>query len=243
MFIHYRTKGVILDKKDRGEADQLFTVYTKDFGKLEILGRAIRKINSKLRAGTAVFYLSDIEFIQGKAFKTLTDATLIEKFDNLKKDLRKLKTAHQISEVFNGLVKGQEKDDDLWKLLNETIAELNNVQPVISNLQLLFYYFLWNLVSILGYQPDFYYCSLCQKKLTPEKLYFNPKEGGIICNQCFRKFKDGKEISLNTIKILRILVKKDWKTLNRLKIQPEDLALLRIISNYFLSFLKKSVAE
>ncbi len=34
MAIHYRTQGFILEKINRGEADQLFTVYTKDFGKL-----------------------------------------------------------------------------------------------------------------------------------------------------------------------------------------------------------------
>ena len=76
MFLNYRTKGFIFKKEDRGEADQLFTIYTKDFGKLEILGKAIRKISSKLRSGAETFYLSEIEFIQGKTYKTLTDAIL-----------------------------------------------------------------------------------------------------------------------------------------------------------------------
>jgi len=39
MFTHYRTQGIFLKKEDRGEADQLFTIYTKDYGKLEILGK------------------------------------------------------------------------------------------------------------------------------------------------------------------------------------------------------------
>ena len=60
MFIHYRTNGVMIKKKDLGEADQLFTIYTKDFGKLEILGKAIRKISSKLRSGAELFYLFHI---------------------------------------------------------------------------------------------------------------------------------------------------------------------------------------
>jgi len=68
MFVHYRTQGLILKKEDQGEADLLFTIYTKDFGKLEILGRAIRKISSKLRSGAEIFYLSEVEFIQGKIY-------------------------------------------------------------------------------------------------------------------------------------------------------------------------------
>lgn len=81
MFVHHRTKAIVLKKVDRKEADQLFTLYTEDFGKLTVLGRAIRKISSKLRSGIEIFYLSEIEFIQGKAYKILTDAVLIEKFE------------------------------------------------------------------------------------------------------------------------------------------------------------------
>ena len=65
MFTHYRTKGIILQKTDRGETDRLFTFYTKDFGKLDLLARAERKITSKLRGGLELFYLSEVEFIQG----------------------------------------------------------------------------------------------------------------------------------------------------------------------------------
>ncbi len=111
MFTHYRTLGLILKKENRGEADQLFTIYTEDFGKLEILGRAIRKITSKLRANTDIFYLSEIEFIQGKAYKTLTDAFLIDKFDVLRKSLRRFKIAKSIVEILNDLVRGQERDE------------------------------------------------------------------------------------------------------------------------------------
>ena len=76
-----------MKKEDRGESDRFFTVYTKEFGKLDILGKSIRKISSKLRAGMGLFSLSEIEFIQGKALKTLTDAILNEEFRNLNKNL------------------------------------------------------------------------------------------------------------------------------------------------------------
>lgn len=241
MFIHYRTNGVMIKKKDLGEADQLFTIYTKDFGKLEILGKAIRKITSKLRSGADIFYLSDIEFIQGKTHKTLTDAVLIEKFENVRKDLGKLKITYKIADIFNGLVKGQEKDETLWNLLKETFQRLNTCSLSTVNCSLIYYYFLWNLVSLLGYAPDFYNCAICQKRLIPENLYFNPKEGGLICNLCFKKIKRGKKIDLDTIKILRILLKGDWQTLKRLKIAPDDLQELKIISNYFLFYIKKEV--
>jgi len=238
MAIHYRTQGIILKKADRGEANQLFTIYTKDFGKLDILGRAIRKIKSKLRTGAELFYFSELEFIQGKTYKTLTDAILIDKFRNLRKDLRKLKITYKISEVFNNLVSGQEPDKKIWQLLNEVLSKLNNCQIVkLSNCQLLYYFFLWNLFSILGYQPELYNCALCQKKMKPEKLFFNPKEGGVICFNCFIQLKSGKEITLETVKILRIILKKNWPILSKIKIEEDYLKFLNVISEIYYSYI------
>ena len=241
MFVHYRTQGLILKKEDRGEADQLFTIYTRDFGKLEILGKAIRKISSKLRSGIEIFYLSEIEFIQGKTHKTLTDAILVEKFRNLGKSLKRLAIAYKISEVLDNLVKGQEPDEKIWQLLNETFEKLDNPRILNTKCQILYYYFFWDLLSILGYQPELYQCALCQKKLGypqgPEKLYFSSKEGGIICQVCSQKIKTKKELTPEIIKILRIILKKDWGTLLKLKIEAKYLKELSFISQDYFSLV------
>jgi len=237
MFVHYRTTGLIFKKDDRGETNQLFTIYTKDFGKLEILGKAIRKISSKLRSGAELFYLSEIEFIQGKTQKTLTDTILINKFPSLRKDLKRLRIVYIISEVLNSLIKGPEADEKIWQLLNEAFQRLdtNNLKPITCNL--IYHYFLWNFLSILGYELQFYNCAVCQKKLLPEKLYFNPKEGGIICHGCFKKVKLGKEVNIETIKILRIILEKNWATLSKLKIEGKYLKSLELFSKDYLSFI------
>jgi DNA repair protein RecO (recombination protein O) len=240
MFTHYRTLGLILKKEDRGETDQLFTVYTKDFGKLEILGKAIRKISSKLRSGADIFYLSEVEFIQGKAYKTLTDAILIERFPNLRKDLKRLKIAFEISEIIDDLIRGEEKDEQIWQLLRKTLERLNNVYLSIKECWLIYYYFLWNFLSILGLRPQLNLCSICQKKLTPKNLYFNGKEGGLICSNCFEKIKDGKKINPDTVKILRLIFEKDFEFLKKLKIEKKLQKEIKEISESYLSFVRAS---
>jgi len=229
MAVHYRTQAFILEKTDLREADQVFTIYTKDFGKLKVLGKAIRKIKSKLRAGIDLFYLSEIEFIQGKNHKTLTDAITIEKFKNVKQDLEKLGIVSQIAENVGDLIKGEEKDEDIWNLLTEVFEKINSYS-------LVYHYFFWNLLSILGYQIDLYHCAICQKKLVPERFYFN-SEDGIICSECFEGAAD-KEIRPETIKILRLFLKKDWNILLRLKIQDFHKKELEAISLDFLESVR-----
>ena len=233
MAVHYRTQGFILKQDNLKEADQLFTIYTKDFGKLKILGRAIRKIKAKLRGNTQLFSFLELEFIQGKSYKTLTDAIVIDKFSEIHKDLEKLKIVHQISEVLDDLIKGQEPDEEIWCLLNETFNRLNDCK-----LKIIYYYFLWNLVSVLGYHPQLDNCALCGKKLEPEKLSFIPEQGGIICSNCLKDKKETINISPETIKVLRLILNKDWSIIRKLKRTNEsNLNNLENISDNFLNFI------
>ena len=237
MFTHYRTQGLIFKKENRGEADQLFTIYSKDFGKLEVLGRGIRKISSKLRSGMELFYLSEIEFIQGKTYKTLTDALLIEEFEILKKDLKKLNVAQKISELLGVLISGPESDERIWSLLTTVFKKLNKKELKPEGLKIIYHYFFWNLVSLLGYRPEVYSCTLCQKKLIPDKLYFSKKEGGVICQSCFQKTKSGREIQSEIVKILRLILEKKKETLFKLKIENKYLKSLNIISKDYLNLI------
>lgn len=231
MFVHYRTLGIILKKEDRGEANQVFTILTKDFGKLKVLGKAIRKIKSKLRAGARIFCLSEIGFIQGKAYKTLTDAVLVEKFSGISKNLEKMKVASEIAGVLDSLVKGEEADKEIWGLVLEAFRRLDNC----SSCSLIYYYFLWNLFSILGYRPELENCPLCRKKLVPDNLYLDPEQGGVVCGNCFGKEKKGEKIDPETVKILRLLLKEDWSILSRLKIDSKHREGLEEISESYLS--------
>ena len=204
MAIHYRTRGIFLRKADLREADQLFTVYTEDFGKIKVLGRAIRKINSKLRGGAGLFYLSEIEFIQGKTHKTLTDAILIDKFSDIRKDLGKLRIIYQIAAIIDKLVIKEEKDANIWELLSEVSRKLDSHTLVASSYWLIYYYFFWHLISLLGYHPKIENC-----------------------------FIQGKAIDCDIIKILKLIFKKDWQILSRLKLTASHSELLKNISEWY----------
>lgn len=143
MAVHYRSKGFILEKKDLRETDQLFTVFTEEFGKINVLGRSIRKINSKLRAGIDLCYLSEIEFIQGKNYKTLTDAIVLQKFSDM--------TIWKMAGAMNVLIRGQEKDEKIWNLLNDVFCRWPE-SP--EDGKFVYYCFLRNLLDAMGYKME-----------------------------------------------------------------------------------------
>jgi len=255
MAVYYRTRGFVFKKEDRSEADRVFAIFTEDFGKIEIRARAIRKIASKLRGGIDTFCFSEVEFIQGKNHKTLTDATALERFNGITQNFEKLIIFNKIAEVLDNFIKGQEKDEKLWNLISDIFYKLNNRQLTNNSQQLLYFYFLWNFFSELGYMPETKKCAKCHEKLNPYNLYFSNKEGGIICGNCVRKKTEGliesetlrverpepcRRINSDIVKILRIILQKDWQILNRLKIEPSSLQLLKEISNNYCFYIYTS---
>ncbi|MDD2655033.1 MAG: DNA repair protein RecO [Candidatus Omnitrophica bacterium] len=204
MVVHYRTRGFFIKKTDRGEDSRLFTVYTKNFGKLKILGKAIRKIGSKLKSGAELLCLSEVEFIQGKTHKTLTDAILIDNFPVSRKDLKKLSVARQIIGTLDTLISKEERDDKIWELLNETFNRLNLLEIRNSTFKILYHYFFWNFVSILGYKPEFHDCNINKTTL-----------------------------DCDIVKIIKVILRKDWQILSRLKIEPRHQKLLKIVSEWY----------
>ncbi len=241
MFTHYRSRAFTLKKSNQAEANQLLTVYTKEFGRIEVLARAIRKTSSKLRSGVELFYLSEIEFIQGKAYKTLTDAILVDSFKNIRKDLAKTTIAFKISQLFNNLIKEEEKNDKIWQLLSRVFIKLNCRHQAPHMPYLIYYYLFWNLFALIGYYPELYYCSYCKKKLLPGKFSLSVEQGGIICQNCFKKVKLKQEIDIKTIKLLRLILKGDWPVLNKVKIDIEDINLLKTTSNYYYSKILRDI--
>lgn len=223
----YRTIGLVFGREDRLEADKLFNVYTEDFGRIELYGKAIRKINSKLKAGLDLFYLSEIEFIQGKNHKTLTDTYLINKFENIPTDAKKTEIAFRISNVIKNFIKGHGKDNNLFSLLQESFTFINGET---KNCELIFYYFVWNFLANQGYKPEVNKCVICQCKLEPQNLFFSIKEGGVICKNCFSLNKKVNKINSDIVKLLRIILNKDWQILSKLKVQAQSLEVFKDIS-------------
>jgi DNA repair protein RecO (recombination protein O) len=234
MTTRYKTQAIIFKKNNINESDRSFSIFSDNFGRLNIFAKAIRKITSKLRGGIDIFYLSDIEFIQGKNKKTLTDANTIEKFSNISESIEKNKVALDIGEFLDNFIKGEERDQGLFDLLSATFYNLNDRGLKDEKTSLLYCYFLWNALSLLGYHSEVKSCAGCHGILIPDEVYFSGKQGGVICKKCFEKVEGNlngvQKINSDVVKILRIILSKDWKTLCKLKTEQATQKLLLEVS-------------
>lgn len=143
---------MVLKKVDRGEADKLLVVYTQEFGRIEIVARGIRKIVSKLRPAVEFAAIIELEFIQGKTSKTLTDALVVGILDGARKDLGKTAMYRRVIEFTEKAVKEQQKDPAVWGLLEATLVYLKDASE--KSFDAICNYFIWHLFEICGWRPE-----------------------------------------------------------------------------------------
>lgn len=230
MTTQYKTRAFVFRKSDRNEADRSFSVFTDNFGRLDVFAKSIRKITSKLRPDIDIFYFSEIEFVQGKSHKTLIDAAKIKRFDGISKDLTRLNIIHKISGLLDSFIKGQEKDDETFDLLIDFLDKLEYGSDKIKNYQLAYQYFFWNFISLQGYKLEVNSCVICRSKLNPYSIYFSNKDGGTLCKGCLKSDKEVRKINSDVAKTLRLILKKDWETVSKLKIGAYSQGILEDIS-------------
>jgi DNA repair protein RecO (recombination protein O) len=231
------TSGFVFKKEDIGEADRFFSVFTEDFGRINVFARAVKKSSSKLKSQIDIFSFVDIEFVQGKAKKTLTDAIALQKFSRIISSPKRFETASRIAISIDEIIKGQERDPQLLLFIKEIFDILNSENLKASQCDYLYYYFLWNYFCILGFRPELARCSHCSCGLDPEKLSFSCKEGGVICPKCQEFNKKFKKIGPDIVKVLRIITGQDWHAFSRIKMGRNSFAQLAEISNEYYFYL------
>lgn len=229
-YSNIKTEAIVLSEKEFGENDKIFSLYTKEFGKIEVLGKSIRKLKAKLRYGLQVLNYISLEFVKGKNFNIATDALLKDFFGEVKKDSLLFRKTLYICFILDKLLVGEEKDRRVWQLLTDTLFSIKKGETKIITR-----YFEWVLLSFLGFEPELYYCVNCQEKIKGGRIFFSAKRGGVLCQECRKGKKLGIEVSRDFVKILRLIIHQEKDIIKRLQITKAQEDELKKISRYYLS--------
>jgi len=99
-----------------------------------------------LRYHLEPFSYGHLILVEGKNFRIVKDAVLINQFLSMRKDLGKTKIAYKIVNLVDELIVGEEKDEEIWNLLSKTLKKLNVGDVIVKKFQ-------DNLLKLLGYDP------------------------------------------------------------------------------------------
>ncbi len=195
------TEAIVLKIKPYRENDSLITVYSKEYGLLELLAKSIRKQGSKLAGHLNLLQQSKILIINGKGFDYLSAASSYNSFLSIREDYDKIICAQEIVKIFLSQVKENQKEEDLFFLLENYFQAINDDKEFSSDKSLIYKLkFILSFIKINGYLPELFNCIKCKKKLEKGKNYFDFLNGGVLCSNCYENIRN-KESSNNILTI------------------------------------------
>lgn len=217
----YSAIGIILNRTPFRENDLKVLVYSSEKGKISLIAKGAQKFQSKLVGHLEPMTLSKIMIIKGKKYNYLGSAINQESFLNIKADLEKMAIGGRSIRLFNELVKWEEVDENLFKFLQKYLTILNKFN--ISQNSLTYEAFALKLLSIIGYKPELDFCNKCRKKINEEFLFFDPKRGTLVCDDCACQGKNLElKITTSCQFFLRFILNNDFEKIFKYKFELKD---------------------
>lgn len=170
----------MLNRVPVGEADELVTLYTEQFGKIRAKAKSIRKITSKVSSQLQPLTCAHVRLIRrngpGDGFSIL-DA-LAEDGQGAHGDYVRLIPAARL--ILN-MTHEWEKDDRLWEYIQKIVHEPQDANVIQKTM-----------LDIFGFDTTHAECFLCKK--VPVSAFFL-KQSDFICKDCASKI-DKSEVLL-----------------------------------------------
>lgn len=235
---NYQTEAIVIKKTKLGEADSILTLYTPHLGKIQGFAKSLRKPKSKLAGHLELLTHSLVSLARGRNLDTITGSQTINSFLPLKSDLQLSAYALYAIELTGQFTADHIENYPLFQLLLETMHHLCQA----DDNELVLRYFELHLLNDVGYRPQLQQCVACHSPLKPVTNSFCPSSGGMLCPNCRQSQPLTYPLSVNALKVLRLLQDNDYNTASRLRMNPElSHELEKVMSHYLKYLLEREV--
>jgi len=211
----YRDRAVVLRKLDYGEADRIFTLLTRDHGKVGAIAKGVRKPASKL--GPSLELYGHIDVLLAKGRGELDVVAQVERVPGyrIEGDVERMAHAALIAELAERVCEDRHPVDGVYELAVGALYELGHE----SDPRRASAWFIMTALDLLGYAPQLMACVSCERPLAAKPAAFSAAAGGFLCDQCAPPAMD--LVPVATIKVLRLMASGDLATYRRLKLDAQ----------------------
>jgi DNA repair protein RecO (recombination protein O) len=234
--MEYQYQGIVLGKKDVGEVDRIYTVYTREKGKIRVLGKGVRKPNAKLAGSLETITRGEFFIAKNRGMGKIVGVLVENSFLGIKKELDSMVAAFFVFRIFSKIVSEEEGDGDLFDLLERYLKLLDKNSNKDELIDIFTIGFLFKAMDGLGYRLEVNRCVHCEKKLVLEANHLSISRGGILCLDCHKHEHEKMAIDNELIKLIRILLGNKLEQLVKIRITLKNRQKLKIIINGVLNW-------
>ena len=171
------TRGLVLRTTEYKETDRILTVLSADHGLLTMKARGVRSNRSKLKGACQLLTYAEFTVGEAHGFSSITEATAIEMFPELRTDIVLLSLASYFAQLAEAL-----SQEDA---ASPALLPLKPPQLVKAATEL-------RLAALAGYLPELSGCCVCGD---PEPDRFSIADGTLECASC--RASDGVRMPLS----------------------------------------------
>src|SRR3989440_7156376 len=172
----YRDRAVVLRKLDYGEADRIFTLLTREHGKVGAIAKGVRRPSSKLGPSLELYGHVDVLLAKGRGeLDVVAQVSRLPGY-RIEGDVERMAHAALIAELAERVCEDRHPVDGVYELAVEAMAELGReTQPRRASA-----WFLMSALDLLGYAPQLMSCASCESALAAKPAAFSPEAGGVL---------------------------------------------------------------
>jgi DNA repair protein RecO (recombination protein O) len=196
----FRVEAIVIRHAERGEADRMVTLFTRERGKLRAIAKGARKIKSRKAGHLEPFTRVTLQLAAAHDFPIVTQAETVEAYLALRDDLVKTGYAAYCLELIDRFTYEEEIEAGaIFSVLADTLKRIETSIDVWLAIR----YFEMRLLDFLGFRPHLFECANCGDKIEPVDQYFSPLLGGVVCPRCGIGLPGLWTLNVETLKYLR----------------------------------------
>lgn len=229
--MYVTTQGLVLRVSDYNDHDALLTLLTREYGRITVKARGLRRKNSPLTAPCQLLSLGEFTLFEYKGMYTVNEAHSIELFQGLRKDLGKLSLATYFAQVAEMISQEDMPSSELLSLVLNSLYAMSKLNEAECKVKAAFEL---RCASLAGYAPDLYGCHACGST-TPDR--FDVSAGVLECRSCRNPESNGLRMPLTpgVLDAMRYIISCDSKKLLSFDASPATLELLSQVTETYLT--------
>ena len=176
--MYLTVQALVLRVTDYNDRDALLTLLTREQGKLTVKARGLRRKNSPLVAPCQLLAYGDFTLFEYRGSYTINEATAIELFTPLRRDLVKLSLGTYFAQCASVIAQEDLPNPELLSLVLNCLYGLSVLELPEEQVKAAFEL---RAACIAGYTPDLFGCHVCGSQ---KAAYFDLSGGALLCENC-----------------------------------------------------------
>ena len=185
-------QGIVLRVTEYNDRDALLTILSKRHGKLTVKARGLRRRNSPLVAPCQLLAYGEFTLFEYRGTYTINEATSLELFQELRRDLQKLSLGTYFAQVAELTSQEDLPNPELQSLLLNCLYGLSKLPLSEQKAKAVFEL---RTACLAGYTPDLFGCHVCGNQC-PDR--FDISAGMLECSGCRSQDSSGLRLPVSS---------------------------------------------